>query len=347
MVRQDRAMPGRLALLVGLALMLMLGVYGLAPSRGTVFAVSASTDVLEVRPGCGEKLVWDLPGGRVEPRSGVSPDDEVACSGWNEDCHVTVTLLAGASARIELHGPQRFGIAFGQSEAPACPDPVSPPIVVSTASGTLPADPRGYFYPSDQPFGELAADVQRFAIPLAGEVTVGQDLQFGGGWQVATPLLRSGTIHGRDQAFWTRERITVLAEDIDPGSVVQTHAAAGDTSAADGQARGFVRFFDDHLDVQLYRNRSIAVHSYLGAWQRLEVPRWRVWWHSPALQTAASALVFTLGMVGFVFSYYQSREVMRDSRFFGWLFPARPAASSDRPPAPDRAEPTATGVDER
>lgn len=302
---------------VAVAALCLLGLavapYGLSPSPQTVFSVQARTGVLEVIPSCSRSLVWDLPRGRVLPRS-CDADDPADCGGEHDT--VTVSLQAGSTARIEMRADGRWTIAFGVTDAAVCPGAGDRPVRVATDLGDLPPDGQGYFFVASPPADGEAAPA--FALPLAGRVIIGQFVEFGGGWsEVHSPTLTEGRVLGRDAAIGTGERLTLLDEEIDPGSIVDTHLPRPETPGATGTtqapaATGFIlsNIGDASSDssemlVQVSQQRSVGVIPYDGVGRRLEVPRWKIWWDSPLPQLAASFVGVLAGLFGL---YLAARE---------------------------------------
>ncbi len=308
---------------------------GLRPSPETVFAMQARTGVLEVHPACGRSLIWDLPAGRVLARD-CDPDDPEQCGGVRDA--VTVTLAGGSTARIEMRADRRWGVTFGRLDGPACADAGDSPIRITADYAELPADALGYFYVAE-PAGPDAPP-PGFSLPLAGRVIVGQFVEFGGGWSdVHSPTLSEGRVFGRDVAVGTGERLTLLDEELDPGSIVDTHPrlAGADKAAdeaSDRAATGFVLSGEGDMLVQLSQRRSIAVTPYDGTPRRLEVPRWKVWWNSPLLQLVASIVGVFGGLLGLWIASQEGRLAYRELRL-----PGEAPKVADSLPQPSAAAP--------
>lgn len=314
--------------------------FGLHPSPESVFAVTARTGVVEIHPTCERNLVWDLPAGRLLARN-CSAVDPAECGGLREA--VTATLAAGSSARIEMRADGRWGITFGYVERLDCPGTTAEAIRISADYEDVPADDAGYFYVAEPP-GEGQAP-PAFALPLAGRAIIGQFVEFGGGWsEVHSPTLSEGQVFGRDVAVGTGERLTLLDEELDPGSIVDTHprrAGAGDSGSDDAEpaASGFVLSGEADMLVQVSQKRSIAVIPYDGVGRRLEIPRWKVWWNSPLLQLVASFAGVLGALLGLYIASQEGRlaygELREQARSRAAVEPpaAGPAAAEPRQPA--------------
>jgi len=340
--RLDLWWPPLLVLAGIIAMAPLYAPVGLRPSPETVFAVQARTGVLEVQPACGRSLIWDLPAGRVLARD-CDADDMEQCGGVRDT--VTVTMAGGSTARIEMRADHRWGVTFGRLDGPVCSDAGDSPIRVTADYVELPADALGYFYVAEPASPD--APPPGFSLPLAGRVIVGQFVEFGGGWSgVQSATLSEGRVFGRDVAVGTGERLTLLDEELDPGSIVDTHprlagADKGGDEASDRVASGFVLSGPGDMLVQLSQRRSIAVTPYDGVPRRLEVPRWKVWWSSPLLQLVASIVGVFGGLLGLWIASQGGRIAYRQLRH-----PAEVPEAANHAPQPSTAtwpEPNAGG----
>lgn len=327
----------------------------LAPSGSTVFAVSAATGVVELRPLCPDKVVWDLPPGEVQGRSCLpeNPDDLTSAEAFQRACsvsaeQVTVTLLAGATAKVELDAADRWLLTFGTAPVPGCSVQNAVPLLVSAGDADLPFDPQGFFYRphtaaapapapsaadtaasepasveahgSANPAAVEAQGSANLALALLGRVIIGQPMQFGAGWTAgSSPILNSARFVARSRALGTGQPLTVMDEDVEAGTIIDTHpttrfaaAAAGPPGAADAiaQASGFVQLFDEELLVQVYQPESIGLLPYASESRIIRVPRWRPLWASPPVQLTVSVIVVAFTLLSLVFGYYQAKESM-------------------------------------
>lgn len=342
----------------GLLFLLVLvpfGWLGIQPSPDTVFAVQARTGVVEVQPMCGRSLIWDLPRGRLTARS-CDALDLASCSQVHDGA--TVTLYAGASARLEMRGDGLWGLTLGLVEDPPCVEGFGEPLRVTADAEDLAPDPAGFFYVAEAAGAGEAAPP--FAFPLTGRVTVGQFVEFGGGWTtVHSPTLTEGRVFGRDVAVGTGERLTLLEEELDPGSIVDTHPAelrGGTQDASLGPATGFIRSADGDMLVQLSQQRSVGVMPYDGVERRLEVARWKIWWASPFLQVLVSVLGVMAGGLGIYLASQEARqayvemplaEAAEAERVARQAAPAETPAETParQSPPPGRDPPTGQGQD--
>ena len=115
----------RLGLVVVLAAALVtFGWFVLRPSPTTVFSVNADTGAVEVRPLCADKIIWDLPDGEVRGRTCSDTSENTSDASANMCCgcmgEVVVTLLAGATAKIEATGRDEWSVTFGTTNVTGC-----------------------------------------------------------------------------------------------------------------------------------------------------------------------------------------------------------------------------------
>jgi hypothetical protein len=345
----------------------------LTQSDSTIFSVNAATGVVEMRPLCPDKVVWDLPPGEVQGRSCLpeNPADLTEPDAFRRACShgpepVTVTLLAGATAKVELDEANHWLVTFGTAALPGCSVQNTEPLLVSVGDGTLPFDAQGYFYrpqvaappPKLGSLGDktlravpptaAATDLVKsrgapdLALALRGRVIIGQAMQFGAGWTAGpSPILNSAHFVARSRALGTGDPMTVLDEDVEAGTIIDTHATAeyatavaGPAGAADDveQSNGFVQIFDDELLVQLYQPESIGLLPYASETRIIRVSRWRPLWASPPVQLFVSLALVTITLLSLVFAYYQAKENMPK------LLGAPPPSPTLPPPLPPPAK---------
>ena len=169
-----------------------------------------------------------------------------------------------------------------------------------------------------------------FTHPLEGRIVLGAALQHGAGWGVSSaPLLRSAELSARTRETFTGQSITVLAEKIDGGSIIDTAPCfAGGPSELDrgrhlqrllrewagldepgrsplcvsgmqGPAVGFVRpHKDGGLDVIAHASADrLGVTPHQGEMRQVHVTWWAELKNSPWLLSFIAALFF-LGNLG-------------------------------------------------
>ena len=145
---------------------------------------------------------------------------------------------------------------------------------------------------------------------------IGQTISFGGGWTAApSPMLNRAKLVARDRAIGTGWPLTILEEDIEPGTIVDTHlefenTIAGEDGSADDIERstGFVQVFDDRFTVQVYQPHSIGLLPYASESRIVRVPQWRPLWASPLIQFIVSSLVLLASLFSLVFAYAQAKD---------------------------------------
>jgi hypothetical protein len=325
--------PATLAsIAISFALLAVLIPVVLTPSPTTIFSIGASTNVVEVRPLCADKIVWDLPSGEAQGRScmPLNPADLTNPAAFKLACTVgpapvTVTMGAGSSAKIERDATDEWFVTFGSVDAGGCSNREQVPLHVSVGDEDLPADSEGYFYRPDPKAAGLSSESAptssaRLALALNGRVIIGQAMQFGAGWSASpSPILHEASLVARNRAFITGEPLTVMNEQIEAGSIIDTHGteeAGAMISGAPGvadhlfTASGFVQFFDDRLTVQVYQRRSISLLPHASQGRVIKVLRWRPLWASPLVQLGVSLIVLIAAVAGLMFSYYEARGSM-------------------------------------
>lgn len=313
-----RQWPGTRLVFVGVVLFVVVAVGAIwltQPSPNAAFAIAARSGVVTVEPMCGERLVWDLPNGRVIPRSSLSTGDV-------RTGDVTIALMAGSRARLQTTaaGLLRISVSKGGRLREACEGATDPVYEVLVNDELLAQDAVGVTYGAlpDPAAAAASAPFAPVSLLLSGHVVVGEAVQLGGGWNsAATGLLESGTVDLRVVPWFGQDRITLRTEELEEGSLFDTHACL-DTSATtacpnadDGPARGFLRTRDDGaMSVQLYTRGVVGTQSFGGEQYVLEIPEGTAAWHSPAMKAVLSLLVL-------VFSFYQGiKAVVRDA--IGW-----------------------------
>ncbi len=287
-------------ILFGLLLIMLIGGYfALQPASNTAFAISATTDQMLVEPLCQDRMVWDLPAGHVLPVS--APPEAMSCTG--AAVPVTVELRGGAQALLTSRADRRLDVRLSPGALAAeCRLPEGRSALSVQVDGVdLPADAQGYFYRSGECDGSGAVDASG-VLSVLGRLQIGAAIPEGAGWggsSVAVSLLDKGEIVARLVAPFSNERMTLLQEKLDPGSIVDTLPCLGETAGGDAATRneclltavstpGFVRLLSDGLDVQAYPTRMVGVTPHLGEQRRINLTRWDILKSSSIAQVLAA-----------------------------------------------------------
>jgi hypothetical protein len=302
-----KAWPGTrviLVLTVALVVIVALGIWLGQPSPDAAFIVSARTGVLTVEPLCGERLVWDLPPGRVARRSDL-PGAAVPSEGL-----VSLALLPGSRATLESTPTIPLRIQVARVDR-ACANPTL--FFEATVNGIGIDDPGGVRY------GVTTAPPAPLSLALSGRVVLGAAVQIGGGWGAdARGILESGTVDLRVVPWFSRDRVTLRTEHLELGSLVDTHGCLDRAGPREGcpedeaaPAQGFLRTSPEGwIDAQLYSNRAVGLQSFGGDQHLVEIPESTAAWHSPTL-IGIVALLIT-----FTTFYKGIRDMVRD--MIGW-----------------------------
>ena len=325
------------AVLFVVLLLLLAGIVALlaAGTHQTAFAIRAQTEVLTVQPGCGQSVTWDLPPGQVRRLDPADAEDEDEDDGVERP--VSLVLREGAQALLEIRDGRELRVLITRAdEAPRCskageagparspasaesskqqPLPVSVLKIGDSESvggaavdKALPASKVGYAYRSGE------GTLRRFSVRLAGRVVLGSPVLEGGGWTGSQRgMLRAATIEGRVRQWPGDQQVVLLRDDVDAGSMVDTHACLGH---ADGNeaisacqtndrhpAVGFatVARTDDAslLDVVVHRQaEAIGVLPYAGEQRRARVTWWTGLIHLPLAQQTVALLVLLTTLLG-------------------------------------------------
>jgi hypothetical protein len=295
------------------AVILAAALWLIQPSPAAAFAIAADTGVLSIEPLCGERLVWDLPPGRVIRRSGVPGLDEPK----QGQKSTTLVLSAGSRARLESPAPGLLGIAVSFVESLRCSEAVGAFYDVAVDGVSLPEDRAGITYttrPADRADAPLRA-----ALTLSGRIVLGEAVQLGAGWESRpTGMLESGTVALRVIPWFDNDRVTLRTEQLERGSLLDTHACLGAAERSEpcpthtaAPAIGFVRVQPEGgMAVQLYAQGAVGTQSFGGEQYVIEVPQSTAAWYSPTLNAVASVLIVMFAL------YNGTRAIVKDS--IGW-----------------------------
>ena len=266
--------------------------------RGTI-AIAARTGALTLDVLCGGSVTWDLGSGKVLLRSAEPGTPARDVDG------LTLTIHPGARVRLEANSalPLRLSIE-PLPIARSCGGAEVPLFEATTAGLAMEADPRGMSYlatDAKQP----GVSTRELTLVLNGHVQLGQAVQQGAGWTArAGGILEAGSITLRVVPTFSHERVTLETEQVDEGSLVDTHAClkqAGGSSeecpALDAPpALGFARIRGDGvMQVQLYTRGPVGMQAYAGAGQQqLTVPNYISAWRSEVLRIWGGLLTLVL-----------------------------------------------------
>lgn len=335
--RHDNAwlLPLLFVAVLGLLAVLAL-LTALSPWHKTAFTIRAQTGVLMVEPDCGQSLTWDLPRGEVRTLGANAQAESERKLG-----PVSIVVRAGAQAVLERRDAGEWRVVVKPLDAaPDCagPSPSTVPVGVRNAEPVtlsaaarisvlrleytnakgqvvenepVEASPDGYAYRS---VTAGAAEPDKAPVEpglsplrLAGRVLLGSPVTEGGGWSGGSlGILRSASIEGRVRHGFGDQLSVLLREQIDPGSLIDTHACLDPTQT--DQARGDCEMpganaavgfataasVDDIsvIDVVVYRHTThVGVLPYAGEQRVLRVTWWTRLLNEPLAQQATAALV--------------------------------------------------------
>lgn len=278
---------------LGFVVFLALGWWLARPAKNGTIAVAATTGSLTLDVLCRERLVWDLGPGRMQ-RRGDPPGTEPRRVGG-----LTITLLGGARVRVDSLGPGVFHFAVENAEALAreCGRTGSA-FQIEDDGGAVKDDPVGMTYAAEPTAGPAANPI---SLPLSGRVVLGQAVQQGAGWSARPAgVLESGTVTLRVVPAFSEERVTLGSEQLDEGSLLDTHACLDAPAKAAGPcpdktappALGYFRAAPQGgLKVQLYARGPIGVQAFGAAEQhQIAIPNSTVAWRSDLLKFWGASL---------------------------------------------------------
>lgn len=318
-------------MLLFVALIMLLALSArFAPPKKTTFTIQAKTDVLTVEPNCGQSLIWDLPPGEIRALGlGVEPDSLPKIG------PVSLVIRSGTRAMIErresgewrvvvkpLEGVDRCAAATkagvtGTSRS-AQPIPAATRIAAvrlkyKDAKGhdieNEPVEPSadGYAYRS------VGDEPQPASLRLAGRVILGSPVLEGGGWSGShAGMLRGAAIEGRVRHSVGEQVEVLLHEEVDLGSMIDTHACLDSHLTEEGRfacedpgvdpAVGFAipvpEVDGKTIDVVVHREAlRIGVLPYAGEQRRLSVTWWTALIRDPFIHQIGLALALIVGFL--------------------------------------------------
>jgi hypothetical protein len=304
-----------------LALLLVCYLVTLLPARNTAFSITARTDVLAIEPFCAEELVWDLPPGHVVATGAASIGQR--CAG--PPLPVTMVLRGGARAEFETRPNGRVQARVSAYDKAACATGAhAAPIAVSVDGADLTGDAEGYFYLAGDCDAAAPQESTPVILSFSGRAILGRAIPYGAGWRDATPMapiLQHGEVLARTTALYTGERLTLLEEQLDPGSVVDTHPCLGPEEHAGGAAQrcrrplvpavGFVRIAggSEGLEVQAYPEGSVGVTPHGGEPRELRLTQWDRLKASTVVQALIAAIALFAAFVGRLKDWFELRRL--------------------------------------
>lgn len=351
-----------LGLLAGIVAVLFVGTHH------TAFTIRGQTDVITVQPGCGQSLTWDLPAGRVR-----TIDDVIGGGDRGPDRPVSLVLREGSQALLEIRDGQELRVLVTRVDGPprcrdgsaaavaAASSAASAPLPVSVlklgdpgaaddtaADVNLPPTSEGYAYRS------TTGVLPRVALRLAGRVLLGSPVVDGGGWTGSQRgMLHAATIEGRVRHWPGDQQAVLLRDEVDPGSMVDTHACLGRGDSHDTVARceaidgnpavGFATVAkrdDGHLlDIVVHRQaEAIGVLPYAGEQRRARVTWWTGLIHLPLAQQTVALLVLLTTLLGHHAALKPLLTCLLPRRWRIGAAEAAPPTKPDSPP-PDGGSP--------
>lgn len=319
-----------LLLFAGL-LLLLAAIASFAPPRKTTFTIQAKTDALTVEPNCGQSLIWDLPPGELRALGvGGQPD------AFRKVGPVSLVIRAGTRAVIErreqgewrvvvkpLEGEDRCAAAAraGPADASRSAEPL--PAAARITAVRLKyqdADGRDIENESVEPsadgyaYRSVGGEAQPAPLRLTGRVLLGNPVLEGGGWAGSRAgMLRGASVEGRVRHSVGEQVSVLLHEDVDLGSMIDTHACLDSLLTEQGRfacedpgvdaAVGFAAPASEvdgkTIDVVVHREAyRIGVLPYAGEQRRLSVTWWTALLYDPLAQQVALALFVITQLLG-------------------------------------------------
>jgi hypothetical protein len=276
-------------------------------TRDASFSINADTEVLSIEPDCQQRIVWDLPPGRI----GIVPLGEDKASPTNAS-RVSVAFRGGARAQVRIARDGRWLIDLGRSNSFGCATTAEDLISFDADQRSIAAGAQDVFYISAESQSPGAGPVLLFK----GRIVLGQEIAYGGGSAagLGSPLLDRARIEVRTPDAQTRQRRLIHEEVLDPGGMLDTHGCLDepvDAQAAEfpcvRQARttaeGFLRAVKREerllLETQLSVNgRHIGVRQQGGSERRVLITTWSRLVSSSWLQLFAAGLILVSTLVG-------------------------------------------------
>lgn len=306
-------------LAVALLLIGAIAWWLMLPASNAAIAISAQTGSLTLEPLCGERLIWDLPAGRIGPRSSLPGANPVRTG------NVTLILTSGARVRLESTGPGIFRLAVERAPvARSCGADSVQPFQAIFDGMPLADDPVGFSYAAGAP--ETGQGSHALSLPLSGRIVLGEAVQQGAGWATgSTASLQSGAVTRRVVPAFSHERVTLSTERLDEGSLLDTHAclegpanvATGCPSGEAAPAVGFLRTISSGgLSVQIYARGPVGVQAFSGASQQLfTIPNSMAAWQSEPLRIWAVFIGLLIGFWKHVIEFFEYLSGFRVLKF--------------------------------
>ncbi|HMN83992.1 MAG TPA: hypothetical protein PKA20_29240, partial [Burkholderiaceae bacterium] len=268
---------------------LLAALISFSGSAESNFSISAHSEVVSVEPSCSLTLNWPLPAGTLQLASEparAAPTAQPGGAACRDGTPMMLTLRAGSQASLEQLPDKRWQIQVAESKAYAgCASSLGggrPVFELRAGERDCSAGASGATYRSVPAQGDVAP--QDFAHLLEGRVVIGAPVLDPGGWDApASTVLREARVVARIKAAVTHQSISVLDENIETGTTIDTAPQPGPDAPS---ARGFVRpHKDGGLDVLVHVTaRQVGVTPHAGERRDVSVSRWAQWIASPFLQ---------------------------------------------------------------
>lgn len=261
----------------------------------TVFSIQAVTRSVRVDVSCDDILRWDLPTGDVR-LSGEAQQKTVS--------KALLSLRGGSRATLRMSADGRLNLLLGKSPVISCPgydaDAIRLEVDGQTHLMGLEATP---YASTPHPSGEPIA-TGGFNFIIKGRIVLGQQITQGGGWSNdASSLLYSGSVDARTPDGITGQKRLIHAEQVEPGSEVDSHACLDSTTDTAGdcvaesasRAQGFLFFSADAqrdaaISAQIsVVGKSVGIRQFGGTQRKVVVTHW-----SKSVTSSLLQLLFAL-----------------------------------------------------
>ncbi len=387
--------PGRLVLLA-VVTVITAAVMSTCSMPTNAFSIQAQTDLVTVEPSCGRYLPWDRGPGRLPstsqtaiPAPPASNDKRVASAqpaasaagsvtlGFGPGTKLTLERLPDDSLRAVLEPSKLFeGCASRPEVAEYSLRTVNPRSRMETDEHREFGKERfrdlviEFRASAPDPKESSTASTKVFTHALEGRVVLGAAVQHGGGWGASsTPILRSAELSARTREWLTGQSITVHAEKLDGGSIIDTlPCLEGGPSVADrfihrwqalkvepglapapqetvcrmamqAPAFGFVRpNKDGGLDVVTHVSTDrVGVTPHQGEMRQIYVTGWAYLKNSPFWLTLFAVLFFASNLAQALtsLSIWKAEPRSEELDDFGASPPLPPAPPPPAPPPVD------------
>ena len=302
------------------------------PARAD-FTLTAETGILRLHTYCAQRLVWDLPPGKVsQPQPMMPGDDEGPASSAKPssksvspqtadeerpDGHVSVAMEGDLFITVSRSaaGDLMVVIQRGDSGGEL---PLGTVTVSNPREGSSEMERKSQTIEDRLYYRSVDGADPAFTLPLWGRVIVGDDVPQGSGSAAgAAPLLQAATIRARVSTSGRLNegvpRKTVIDESLDVGDIVDTHPtlaaeqmdaprvkALCGSKSGDWAAVGFITPGSDGMIKAVVHRNAEAVSVTRASAQPfdLSVRKWQSWLASDWLQGGIIVLVLVATIIG-------------------------------------------------